>query len=41
MDGRYASVEKPALGFEAGEHEIELYIHRYNGSVEHYSLHIS
>ena len=41
VDGIYVPYSKPVVSFEAGEHEIELYIYRYDGSVEYYSLSIS
>ncbi|MCD6275910.1 MAG: hypothetical protein J7J42_04125, partial [Thermoplasmata archaeon] len=41
VDGMYVPGSKPVLSFEAGEYEIELYIYRYDGSVQYYSLHVS
>ncbi|WP_293255122.1 PKD domain-containing protein [Palaeococcus sp. (in: euryarchaeotes)] len=41
VDGMYVPGSKPVVSFEAGEHEIELYIYRYDGSVQYYSLHVS
>ena len=41
VDGIYVPYSKPVVSFEAGEHEIELYIYRYDGSVQYYSLSIS
>jgi len=41
VDGMYVPGSKPVVSFETGEHEIELYIYRYDGSVDYYSLSIS
>jgi len=41
VDGIYVPYSKPVVSFEAGEHEIELYIYRHDGSVDYYSLSIS
>jgi len=41
VDGIYVPSSKPVVSFEAGEHEIELYIYRHDGSVDYYSLSIS
>ena len=41
VDGIYVPYSKPVVSFEAGEHEIELYLYRYDGSMQYYSLSIS
>ncbi len=41
VDVIYVPYSKPVVSFEAGEYEIELYIYRYDGSVQYYSLSIS
>ncbi len=38
VDGQYVFGEKPVVNFASGEHEIVLYIHRWDGTVQRYTL---
>ena len=41
VDGYYLPGEKPVVEFSSGDHFIELWILRYNGTIEQYGLYIN